>query len=803
MLFRHSIKAKTLSVIAAVFLLQAIFSARSIFNTYEEYRRMRLIQVSQAFELQGQILNKQILLLQKSVQQLALQGEMYLTLPTHWRPSREAVARRVLAETPQAVGGGMWFEPYLDDPKKLRSCVYLSREKGALALDPVYEGAGYDYHNQMWYTVIKERARQSLEVVWTPPYRDTNSNGQLLMTTLGCNLYFQEDLVGMVTLDWELSDIGQRVSALLPTTGSVALFADLLNDAVLFNTSEEGGGLGTSVWALPWMRYVGGGQSRFSMNGVEHITLMQTMDNGMALVLVVPEDELYGPVRRSLYGMLNWQAVFSLLLLGVTWYLLQRFISKPVQRITDKAVMIGAGDLNVRIPVTDKGELGMLGTMLNTMTENLQKHMTAMHRLTQEKERIAAELDVATRIQTAMMPCIFPPFPDRNEFGLYAFMRPAREVGGDFYDFFLVDDQHLALVIADVSGKGVPAALFMVIAKTLLKNHLQAGLSPCQALAAANNQLCENNSMNMFVTVWVGLLTLKNGHLRYSNAGHNKPLYMDANCSAQAYTCLGSKRGFVLGGMMDSSYADEHCTLGRGDRIVLYTDGITEAETSDSEQFGLQRLRHCADESLALPLEKAVQFVTTSVDDFAGNAPQADDMTLLLLEYDGLSEQENACGPLETWKSRVPADISHYPVLSQHLEATLARHHCPGKATHHLLLALEEAFVNIAHYAYPEGTGEAMVECRIEPCCDESCAAEGQNIKAVLCFRDRGKAFNPLEQPEPDTSLVLSERMPGGLGIHILHKMMDTLEYQRQDGENILTLTKRWHIPAETPLRHS
>lgn len=801
---RHSIKARALCVTAVVILLQTAFSARTLHRVYEEARVLRINAISQGFEVQSQNLDRHVLLLQKSLQLLSLQGEQHLTLPKQWRPDPERFVRRVLEESPEAVGGGIWYEPYMDVPSKLRSCVYFLRSNGQLRLDPFHESGDYDYPGQMWYAAIKARARSSLDVIWTPPYLDKSSVGETLMVTLGSGLFYDDTLVGMVTLDWELSDMLRRLGDLLPTPGSFALFADMRNDMVLVNTAAPAGGFGQSARALPWMPHVGAGLSRFTLDGVDCMALMHTMENGMALLLVIPETELLAPVRHSMRVMLGWQTGFTLLLLGVLWLLLHRFITAPVLSIVDKAQRIGSGDLDARIPIIHKGELGSLAHVLNTMTENLQAHMRAMGRLTQERERMAAELDIAAHIQAAMLPQVFPAFPHRTEFALRALMRPAREVGGDYYDFFLVDENHLALIIADVSGKGVPAALFMVVVKTLLKNLMRAGLTPGAALSAANDQLCENNPMDMFVTVWAGLLTLHSGHLRHGNAGHNKPLLGRAG---GVFAPLEGRRGFVLGGLPGTRYAEDASRLVPGDRLLLYTDGITEAENPAQEQFGLQRLRRCADAARHLPPEATPHAVTAAVDAFAEGAPQTDDITLLLLDYAGPPQERRQL--LAAWEARVPAVLDICTPLRDRLEETLTHCGCPARECRHLLLALEEIFVNIASYAYApaghaasaSGSGapgsagppdsEVTLRCEVERLSPDD-AEPAAVLRCVLRFRDYGVPFNPLTHTPSDVTQPAEERAIGGLGIQMTRRLMHSMTYERAHGQNILTLTKEW-----------
>lgn len=252
--------------------------------------------------------------------------------------------------------------------------------------------------------------------------------------------------------------------------------------------------------------------------------------------------------------------------------------------------------------------------------------------LSTEAMKNRAELGVATHIQANMLPCIFPAFPDRQEFDIYATMTPAKEVGGDFYDFFMVDDDHLAMVIADVSGKGVPAALFMVITKTLLKNCAQTGLSPSKVLEKVNNQLCENNEAEMFVTVWLGILTISSGCLTCANAGHEYPVIQHADGD---YELMKDKHGFVLAGMEDSRYREYEWKLNPGDSLYVYTDGVVEATDKDDTLFGTDRmLKSLNSHKQAAPAE-LLPLIKNDIDAFVGDAPQFDDITMLNLRYKG------------------------------------------------------------------------------------------------------------------------------------------------------------------------
>ncbi|MBQ4347921.1 MAG: SpoIIE family protein phosphatase, partial [Firmicutes bacterium] len=236
-------------------------------------------------------------------------------------------------------------------------------------------------------------------------------------------------------------------------------------------------------------------------------------------------------------------------------------ITDPLGKLTHEVRGLSGGDLDHEFSIKTGDEIEELSDAFNYMTGRLKEYIIDLTAVTAEKERIGAELSVASTIQSSMLPCIFPPFPERTEFDIYATMHPAKEVGGDFYDFFMLDEEHLAFVIADVSGKGVPAALFMVIAKTLIKNHAQSGEAPNEVFTNVNAQLCENNNAEMFVTAWMGILELSTGRLTFVNAGHNPPLIKRAN---EDYEYLKSKAGLVLAAMEGIKYRSSEIMLEAG-----------------------------------------------------------------------------------------------------------------------------------------------------------------------------------------------------------------------------------------------
>jgi sigma-B regulation protein RsbU (phosphoserine phosphatase) len=320
--------------------------------------------------------------------------------------------------------------------------------------------------------------------------------------------------------------------------------------------------------------------------------------------------------------------------------ILRRTVVAPINQLTRATesfveanrTELSEGIARVNVPEIRTGnEVEKMAEAFRKMQEDMAAYVRSLIDMTAEKERIGAELGVATQIQADLLPRIFPAFPDRPEFDIYAETNPAKEVGGDFYDFFLIDEDHLALVIADVSGKGVPAALFMVVAKTLIKNYAQSHDSPADVFTKTNTQLCEGNDAGLFVTAWMAVLEISTGLLCYVNAGHNPPLLCRRGGT---YEWLKSRPGFVLAGLVETRYREHTIQLGVGDRLFLYTDGVTEATDAEQELFGEERLQHNLNGfSADASVQEVLGGIKRAVDAFVGEAEQFDDITMLGFAY--------------------------------------------------------------------------------------------------------------------------------------------------------------------------
>jgi len=485
-----------------------------------------------------------------------------------------------------------------------------------------------------------------------------------------------------------------------------------------------------------------------------------TRYNQYTLVALLPEREIFINSWHMLAFFISANlGIFILIFILISW-LLQRLVINGIYDINQSLAKITAGDLDEKVSVHKTEEFTTLSTGINAMLDSLKKAHA------ESKKKIEAELKAAQDIQLSALPQKFPPFPDHNEFQIYATMQPAKEVGGDFYDFFMLDEKHLAFLVADVSGKGIPAALFMMKTKALLKEKLSIGTPPLKAIQDINEILCENNQNGMFVTLFLAIVELPTGKLFYINAGHNPPLLKRAEGQ---FEYLKAKSYFVLGAIAQVRYQASELILGKDDRLFLYTDGITEALNPQKEFFGEKRLKAVLNRTNSdLNIISVLATVKKELIEFANNEEQSDDITMLIFHY--LGEQK------KRYKLEIEANEKKLPVLLKFLERYLAYTEFIQK----ILMASEEIFINISRYAYAKKTTTGHILVQVE-------ATESS---ITLIFLDTGTPYNPLKNADPNLSRPASERPIGGLGIYMVKQLMDFIDYQYRNGMNILTLKK-------------
>lgn len=410
--------------------------------------------------------------------------------------------------------------------------------------------------------------------------------------------------------------------------------------------------------------------------------------------------------------------------------------------------------------------------MILTNTAGMGIFAFIIHNLIREretqrtKELIEGELRVAREIQMSIVPKIFPPFPERPELDMFAILEPAKEVGGDLYDFFLLDDDHLCFTVGDVSGKGVPASLYMAVTKTLIKAKADIKLGPDEILYRVNNELCEDNDSGMFVTEFLGILTISTGELVFSNGGHNIPYLRRQNGEVAP---LPKVPGVALGVMEDFEYFCASVQLEAGDSLVLYTDGVTEAMNPAGELLREERLENILRELNGKTAQEEVGHILHSTRQFMNGANQADDITILVIKYLGQ----------KLLAYRLKNRLAEIEALALAVESFAAANNLPEQMVFQVNLCLDELLTNTISYGFPQG-GEHEITVEI--------VLQGGAL--VITTHDGGLAFNPLERAEADTSQGIEERPVGGLGIHLVRNMMDEIEYRRESGQNVLVMKK-------------
>ncbi len=350
--------------------------------------------------------------------------------------------------------------------------------------------------------------------------------------------------------------------------------------------------------------------------------------------------------RHSFLIIMIMQSLVILVAAAIAGALyIKKVVSDPLSNLAQDTAIFGASDEDdlasevVQIPGPRDDEIGDLYQDIQSMQLGIIRYMENLKSVTSEQERLETELNIANRIQASMLPNSFPAFPDRNEFDIYALMKPAKSVAGDFYDFFLIDDDHLAIVIADVSGKGIPAALFMMMSKSVISNIAKQNVSPDKILERANERICVHNDENMFVTVWLGILTISTGHIVAANAGHEFPALQKEDGTFELFH---DRHGFVIGGMAGVHYKNYEFDLQKDQILFLYTDGVPDATTQEGERFGTERMVESLNNHPDPNPRDLVHYMLRTVDDFDGDVPQFDDITMLALRYNGPDNAEES-----------------------------------------------------------------------------------------------------------------------------------------------------------------
>ncbi len=507
-------------------------------------------------------------------------------------------------------------------------------------------------------------------------------------------------------------------------------------------------------------------EENIASNGIlenQNICYMYRSAEGYHIIAILPSAEVMRTRNTALFVNTFMEILVFAALFSLIYMLIKRVIVNQLRNINMSLAKITGGNLDEVVNVRSNEEFASLSDDINQTVFTLKRYIK------EASARIDAELEFAKNIQTSSLPNVFPAFPNRKDFDIYAQMDTAKEVGGDFYDFYMTDQQFLNILIADVSGKGIPAAMFMMRAKTELRSLTEAQMSIDNVFTNGNASLCEGNDAGMFVTAWQGRLNLETGLLQFVNAGHNPPLIKRGK---NGFSYFKSKAGFVLAGMDGIRYKIQEIQLEPGDVIFLYTDGITEATNADNQLFGEERLLELLNSREFDDMKTMCEIVRTDIDNFVGTNPQFDDITMLAVKFIGTP-------PAPTLVID-NAQISDITRVTDFVESYLETLESPMRTIMQINVAIDEIFSNIVRYGYKNQGGTVTVKLIVK-----------ESPKRIyIRFCDEGVPFNPLTNEDPDITLSAEDRNIGGLGIFMVKKTMDDIKYKYENNQNILTIMK-------------
>ena len=635
------------------------------------------------------------------------------------------VPQRVVANNPVVVGSTIALVPGYSKKHPLYA-PYASRnpENGtiqtlSLATDD------YDYPSQEWFT----KPLEYQDGYWSEPYYD-EGGGNMLMTTFSMPVKDSNgEIAAVLTADISLKWLTELM-------GSIKVYPNAFNTVV----SRSGQILVCPVESLVMNKNVAqfAAESADSdaLNSINE-AMLSGQEGEMAVRYKGERNRIYfAPVERT-----GWS-------LSIV--------------VPEKEMFASVRQIGVVVAILQLLGVVMIIIILHVTVRNQLKYKA----LNTQKERMGKELEIAKEIQMSMIPKTFPPYPERGDIDIYASIVPAKEVGGDLFDFFILDEK-LYFCIGDVSGKGVPASLVMAVTRSLFRTLAAHEKSPGRIVTTMNKSMSDMNESMMFVTFFCGVLDMKSGHLRYCNAGHNAPVFLTTTKAL-----LPVVPNMPLGIVPDGAFQEQETDLQYDDTLFLYTDGVTEAENASHELFGEDRMMDVL--SGLKGSRDHLKAMQTAIDAFVGEAPQSDDLTMLIIHYLNETKPDTSERHL-----LIHNDIQQIPQLADFVETIAAEKHLDHSLTLSLNLALEEAVTNVIMYAYPEGTdGLVDIEAIIRK----------DSLSFVIS--DSGQAFDPTAQPDADITESLEERPIGGLGIYLVRNIMDNLSYERSDGKNIFTMTK-------------
>lgn len=700
----------------------------------------------------------------KTIDNIALLVEQE-TLPAD---SLYSITKYVVERNSDIVGSAIAFEPYYRKRNEYYYSPYAYRADSTI-LTKQLGTASYDYFSMDWYNLPKEMGHGN----WTSPYFD-DGGGAYLISTYSAPMYNKKGaFIGVVTADVSLLQVAELVNSLKPTQDSYsfAVYQDgsffykgHYYPAEKYSILNSSSILGRSKAKAEIVNEIMQGKSgSYDINRRNKVYYAPIAGVNWSLGMVIDKAFLYKDLERSSVIILIVALLGFILVFFICWGLIRAQI-KPLTLFSKAAKEIAHGRFDVELPrIKSKDEMRELYKSFQYLQEELVHYMDSLKQTISANEKIESELHIARSIQMSLIPKSFLSFPKRKDIELSATIKPAKQVGGDLYDFF-VNSNTLYFCIGDVSDKGIPAAIFMALTRSQFRSVASSLVDAKSIVENMNRSISENNDANMFVTLIVGKLNIETGELEYCNAGHNNPCLITEG-KAQFVELSPS---LPIGITPDAKYQLEHLKLGVNQTLMLYTDGVNEAENTTKQQFGNDRLIECLSSEGLDNAQKTVDSLMAAVDNFVAGTNQSDDITMLAIKYLGNSNDK-----LLVLKNKV----SELAKMNKWLDTILD---VDNNTKMQINLALEEVATNVVLYAYPMDGKEYEFAIRY--------SKEGNE----LCFQleDQGKYFNPTLKKDADITLGVEERKIGGLGIFLTKKLMDSVDYCRKDDYNVLTLKK-------------
>ena len=658
--------------------------------------------------------------------------------------------------------------------------------------------SSYNYPEKEWY----KKPVKFKKDFWSEPYID-KGGGDIPMITYSLPLFNNEGEVFAIhtadmSLDW-IEEVRAKTDSVFNTSHYMTLEDNSIGHAYSFIVTRQGSFVAHPDKSLTFQStlkdYFKDIAPKDKRNLAENILTIEDEDGEFGLfrgandkifivfytplertnwvmAVILPITDILGPLN-SFFTFFGILILIGLAIIALVCYSTVKSVTKPIRMFADSADEIAKGNFLTELPeVKSKDEMFRLRNSFESMKQSLVKQIEETKAVNEEKGRMEGELQTARAIQMSMLPKQFPPFPERNDLDVFAQLTPAKEVGGDLYDFYIRDEK-LFFCIGDVSGKGVPAALVMAVTRGLFRSFSARESNPAKIIANINDAITQRNETEMFVTFFLGILDLPSGRLHYCNAAHCPPIL------------FGKEMGLLpiipnvpLGIIPKFKFQSQETKLTTNTIIFAYTDGLTEATDSAPALYGEERMLQVAEQlhkqSFITPKE-VLHEIENSVKEFVGSAEQSDDLTMLCIQYLRLQRDIKLKRSLT-----LPNDIETIPQLNIFIDQAAEDAPLPPDLSMSLNLAIEEAVVNVMSYAYPRGThGDVIIDLSVT------------DQQLTIAIIDQGMPFDPTSQVEADTSLSVEDRPIGGLGIYLVRQLMDSINYERIDGKNVLTLIKK------------